>query len=590
MLNGALRGAAGLVLASGLAACGSSTGGEQTFRALDGGPDTATEQRFYDVMIPAFDDEVIAMTVYEPALPPGRNAPLVLHGHGFGLSRARNFENPGPQEAFIHSDLSAEAAKRLWQDGYYVISFDQRGFGQSSGNVSVMSFEEDGRNLQSIIDWAQANLPRLAYEAPGDPLLGATGLSYGGMYQTMGAGIDARFDALVPQAMPYDLEYSLYPNRTVKSLWIDLLVAAGLPTSGFTFEPFLYEAFLLAQFGIVQQSLIDELKPNTSVQFCEGVHPTGRGVPDVDVFFIQGAGDQLFNINETVRHLACYRDAGRDVRVLVQSDGHILPLLQEAGPIILFGGDERVRCGTRDYDTAQMMVDFLDEKLRGRTGSESPPPLCLARGDARGITPTDFPIGGTPLMLPPTTTLQGAAGYVSNLLQALPLPTLLQVLAGLPMELAATVQAVLGALADPASLLGELEHIINLIPSELVYDLTAPAVFTPLMTISEPGLLAGIPLAELFVEGPTEGLFFVGLGLRRDGLIKPINDQVLPVRGSGNLSVEMVGVTEVVEPGDEVGLMLYGFHPYYLNDSLLALAPLPITISGSISLPLHAER
>ncbi len=68
-----------------------------------------------------------------------------------------------------------------------------------------------------------------------------------------------------------------------------------------------------------------------------------------------------------------------------------------------------------------------------------------------------------------------------------------------------------------------------------------------------------------------------------------VNDQVIPVRGSGNLSIEMVGVNEQIEIGDEVGLMLYGFHPYYLNDSLLALAPLPIAVSGSLSLPVSAN-
>lgn len=582
-----LRSVALAAVLIGLAGCGSSQSPGAS--GLDGGAGVATEKRFYDRVITAFDGETIGMTVYEPALPARRNAPLILHGHGFGLSRARNLDNPDPVEAFIHGDLSAEAARRLWNDGYYVISFDQRGFGESSGNVTIMSPDTDIRNVQDILDWAQANLPRLAYEAPGDPLLGAVGLSYGGMFQTVGAAMDPRFDAISPQAMPYDLEYSLYPNQVVKSIWVDLLVLLGAPTSQFRFEPFLYEAFLLSQFGIVQQSLIDTLKPNASVLFCEGGHPSGRGVPDVDAFFVQGAGDVLFNMNESARNLACFKNAGNDARLLVQSEGHIIPALQEAGPIIAFGGDPLVRCGERTYDTAQMMVDFLDEKLRAGGGSESPPDLCIARGDQRGITPRALPTGGVPLMLPTSTVLQGAVGYVTTLLQNLPLATLLDVLAALPAELATALEAVLGGLADPATLTDSLDEIINLLPSDLVYDLTAPAQFTPLLNVDAPGMLAGIPLAELSVEGPTDGLFFLGLGIRRDGRVFAVNDQVIPVRGSGNLSIEMVGVNEQIEIGDEVGLMLYGFHPYYLNDSLLALAPLPISVSGSLSLPVSAN-
>ncbi|MGJ8687615.1 MAG: alpha/beta hydrolase, partial [Spongiibacteraceae bacterium] len=191
-----------------LAACGSSSSSSNVSDGGSGGDrGTAEIKTSFDQILTAADGEDVAFTVYVPENPRGESAPLLIHSHGFGLSRAKNLESPNPIDAFITNDTSAEVARQAWlEEGYYVISFDQRGFGDSSGKIGLMNPDIDCRNVSQIIDWAEQNLPNLASEN-NDPRIGAIGLSYGGGFQTVCASVDKRFDALVPLATWSHLPY-----------------------------------------------------------------------------------------------------------------------------------------------------------------------------------------------------------------------------------------------------------------------------------------------------------------------------------------------------------------------------------------------
>ncbi|HEY1077884.1 MAG TPA: CocE/NonD family hydrolase [Fontimonas sp.] len=548
----------------------------------------------FDGTIPAADGETIGITVYQPALAANQAAPLVIHGHGFGLSRNRNFEGSNPIGAFLGADVTSDAGRLAWNSGYYVISFDQRGFGQSSGPITVMDPEVDGRNVSTIIDWAEENLPHLARRG-GDPVIGGVGLSYGGGFQLIGAGVDPRFDALVPTATWSDLRYSLAPGGVPKSIWLDILAAAGGATAGFQFEPFVYTALLQATLGTVSQDSYDRFYARSFASFCAGDRADGRGVPRVDAFFVQGANDVLFNMNEAAANLECLRAQGRDARLLVQTSGHISPALQAAGRQILFGVDEDITCGNRRYDTAAMMLDFLDEKLQRRVpGQQTPPDLCISLTPEEGLLLPFMPHGGEAVAFGATQVIPGAVGQVVDLLRSLPLQTLYANLTGLAPEALRLVSGVL--LNPPGSdqgytqdFLALLPQIVNLLPYETLQQLTAAPVYVPLHTATRAEALAGIPQATLrFAGGAGQPPLFAGLGLRKRGVSDPaaISDQVTPVRANGEVQLDLAGVRAALNPGDEIGLLLYGFHPYFLNNSILSLAPVPVTVSGEIALPL----
>src|SRR5699024_3275154 len=117
---------------------------------------------------------------------------------------------------------------RLRDEGYYVISIDQRGFGESSGTVRVMSPDYEGQSLIALLDWAES-LPGLARFADNKMVVGSYGGSYGGMYQYLLAAADPqeRLRVIAPDITPYDLSYSLSSHNVPKSFW-----AAGLAAMG----------------------------------------------------------------------------------------------------------------------------------------------------------------------------------------------------------------------------------------------------------------------------------------------------------------------------------------------------------------------
>jgi hypothetical protein len=169
-----------------------------------------------------------------------------------------------------------------------------------------------------------------------------------------------------------------------------------------------------------------------------------------------------------------------------------------------------------------------------------------------------------------------------------PVPALLDFLYTLPDRSLETLASALAGISDPARFASVLSGIVGLVPSGLVQDTAAAGTFVPLYTANAAGTLAGIPSASLDLEGPKDALIFAGLGLRpaSGGRTELINEQLRPLVGPGQRVLDLVGVSRRVQAGDTLGLMLYGFHPYFLNRSLLQLAPAPVTVSGTVSLPL----
>ncbi|KAB0476723.1 alpha/beta hydrolase, partial [Pseudomonas vancouverensis] len=96
------------------------------------------KQRYYQAKTTAPDGTVLAFTVYQPHLKPGQTAPLILHTHGFGLSRMKR------PELSLYGFLlpTGQVAKTAWQKGYWVMSYDQRGHGDSQGKIRLTDPEK----------------------------------------------------------------------------------------------------------------------------------------------------------------------------------------------------------------------------------------------------------------------------------------------------------------------------------------------------------------------------------------------------------------------------------------------------------------
>ncbi|HEY1078215.1 MAG TPA: CocE/NonD family hydrolase [Fontimonas sp.] len=598
-----------------LAACGSSeeisggaAGGGSALSLGDTPPTVAvaadrdgTNYR-QEIVSPVTGDTTVVQ-VFEPThLEAGKTYPLVLEGHGYGGQR----QTAAGDGSFI---------RRLNDAGYYVISIDQRGFGESSGTVRVMDPDFEGQNLVAVLDWAE-NLEGLRRRSNGEMYVGSYGGSYGGMYQFLLFGADPkhRLRVIAPNITPHDLVYALRPNGVIKSGWALLLSVGGEASVTQILDPAdpagtLTDLLTQVSEGgtrqdtaiietLVQGALTNEF-PDAGANFfayhsvryfCDGVAPGPQDflfatpdsflvppgpVPAVDALIMQGFRDTLFNFNDGYNNYNCMKARGGDVRLLTHQSGHILPLSTEAleGPLDPFyaaltlpnfqdagtSGD----CGGIKLGDAQFA--WFEEKLRGQAGSvasvvTSGRNVCLSLAEDDAIAVRQVKTGGEAFEIDASTPqLNSALGIVGS---------------------------VLGNAAREALLATQ-----------------------PLTTIGAGGgIIAGIPTLDITLEGLTgveletcatpavqlgcDPILFLGIGHRAAGTERwdLIDDQLTPVRGFGAHQLQMTGIAERLNEGDELALLVYGFHAQYpITWSRDLLVP-ALTLSGTVELPLLAPR
>ncbi|HSW14361.1 MAG TPA: CocE/NonD family hydrolase [Solimonas sp.] len=607
-IRGALLGAAILCLS----ACGSSdeaSGGGSGSGGGGGTTHPVTETRdgtvYRQEVVSAKTGDTTVIQVMEPAqLEKGRTYPLVLHSHGYGGSR--NVEPSGFQQ-------------RLRDAGYYVISIDERGNGESSGQVRVMSPDFEGQNLISVLDWAE-DLEGLRRFGDGRMVVGSYSGSYGGMYQFLLAGADPkqRLRVIAPDITPHDLMYALNSGNVVKSGYGVLLAGAaevpllGLVTGGDPTviltglldtlargqtrqDPAIFESLIMAG---IQNSFSEAgynfFKYHSVSYFCDGL-PAGEqnftlATPDprevlprpyakIDALLTQGFRDTLFNFNDSVGNYECLKARGGDVRLLTHQSGHILPISLTSVPLppgsnletaldpfnaaltapnFQDAGGSR-SCGTLVLDDVQFA--WFEEKLQGKGGAmnaalPSGSDICLSLAEGDAIAVRTVPKGGDNFEIDGSTPqLNSALGILG---------------------------AALGNGAREA-----------LLATQPLY--TAPAggaivAGVPTMSISLAGL-SGMEMAECAVPlavGACDPILFLGIGHRKAGTTRwdLIDDQLTPVRGFGEHTGDMSGVAERLAEGDELALLVYGFHAQYpITWSRDLLVP-ALTVTGSLQLPL----
>ncbi len=596
-----------------LAACGSSEevtgGGGGSALSLGDTPPTVAVAANRDgtsyrqeIVSPVTGDTTVVQ-VFEPThLEAGKTYPLVLEGHGYGGAR----QTGAGDGSFI---------RRLNDAGYYVISIDQRGFGESSGTVRVMDPDYEGQNLVAVLDWAE-NLEGLRRRGNGEMYVGSYGGSYGGMYQFLLFGADPkhRLRVIAPNVTPHDLTYSLNPNGVIKSGWALLLSVGGEASVTQILDPTDPAgtiAEVLEQLGeggtrqdtaivetLVQGALTNNF-PEAGMNFfayhsvryfCDGVAPgpqdflLGSGdsflvppgpIPAVDALIMQGFRDTLFNFNDGFNNYSCMKQRGGDVRLLTHQSGHILPLSTEAleGPLDPFyaaltlpnfqDAGTSGNCGNINLGDAQFA--WFEEKLRSQSGSvasvlTSGRNVCMSLGEGDAIAVRNVKTGGEVFEIDSSTPqLSSALGIIGS---------------------------VLGNAAREALLATQ-----------------------PLTTIGAGGgVIAGIPTLDINIEGLTgvemetcatpvvqlgcDPILFLAIGHRAAGTERwdIIDDQITPVRGFGAHQLQMNGIAERLNEGDELALLVYGFHaqfPVSWSRDLLVPA---LTLSGTVQLPLLAPR
>ena len=125
-----------------------------------------------DDTVTSFDGTKIALSFFPAAgLQPGHRAPTVLLGHGWGQSRQTDENGASDPDLFGQVGVGP-----LRQAGFNVLTWDARGWGQSTGTIESDWAGAEGRDVQALIDYA-ARQPEALLDRTGDPRMGMSGVS-----------------------------------------------------------------------------------------------------------------------------------------------------------------------------------------------------------------------------------------------------------------------------------------------------------------------------------------------------------------------------------------------------------------------------
>lgn len=594
----------------------------------------------------AHDGTRIDFTVYVPhpgALEDlGGYAPLLLHGHGFGGAKNPDFTLAGH---FVDNQV----ARQAWDRGYFVISFSERGFGASGGQIGLMDPRLEGRDVNELLDWAikhlRSGLEDFVFDAGnpehtsslalaeetrpsllrddsgarlplsgGNPAVGLTGYSYGGGFQYTASHADTnpdiapvpmqRFDALVPEGTWFDLRYSLHSNQVPKTAWLGLLFTFAVQGgNGEPLPEFLAQGFTEAEvLGKVSPGNQQILKQNSPAFYCDPLAGTSTRA---SLFHIQGFRDTLFNFNEGYDNALCFEQAGQDVRLLIGVGGHPLPALTQGnytGHNTSMDIDEIVHCTvagqTRRYSVREMMFSWFEEKLRGQAGAaDGIPKVCIVQENtdpADRLVDENF-----------TDDNSGDANRFRYPKE------------GLVLERVSEVRVGAGSTPDYVcdSPAGAPQQCL-IAATTLSVGPQGESKFVPLYTVTESRLMAGIPTVQLDIDrtlAPTDPIFFIATAVRRNGVVIPIHEQYTPVRDTARYPFSaddassdgepihygcaynadslcergrLTGISIRLLPGDVVGLQLRGSQEQYANNGSKVQGQ--VSISGNVELPVYA--
>lgn len=304
------------------------------------------------VEIESFDGTTIVGSVYEPRKRGSGEErgshPAVLMTHGWGGDRM--------------GTRQVRAAERYARNGYVVLVYDSRGFGESDGEVGLDGPNEV-RDASELISW----LGRRSTVRTDDPIdgrvnprIGMDGVSYAGGIQLNVAAVDDRLDVMVPRWAWHDLTYSLAPNGVIKNGWATLLYIAGIAGSRGISSGNMLPSFEDIEHGIAPQ--LHEIYQNVTTEnelsedareYLSARSPSEKlDRIDTPALFISGWPDTLFTPSEGIRNYRRLRDRGIETRLLLFDGGHALSALD---------GMETTQAVTDDYALA-----WIDAYLRDR--------------------------------------------------------------------------------------------------------------------------------------------------------------------------------------------------------------------------------
>lgn len=222
-------------------------------------------------------------------LPKKLPAPAILIAHGFGGSK----------------DSVASDAQFFADKGFVVLTWTARGFGKSTGQISMNAPMGEVADTKALISSLARN-KNVIQDKSGDPRVAVMGSSYGGANALMTASADSRIDAVVADITWNDLQNDLFPQSVqsvttpgpFKKVWAGTFFSAVSLQGAYlgecgTFTQAWCDAYTnAATTGVptkAEQELLASVSPKNYVSKISA--PT---------LLSQGQADSLFPLNESL--------------------------------------------------------------------------------------------------------------------------------------------------------------------------------------------------------------------------------------------------------------------------------------------------
>jgi ABC-2 type transport system ATP-binding protein len=487
-----------------------------------------------DIIVRSSDGTPIVSTLM---LPEGASAdapvPVIMGTHGWGGTR---------------STTPSGLTQRLLDNGYAILTWDSRGFGESGGeaNVGAPGFEVE--DAKALLDYL-ASRDEILTDGPNDPRVGWIGGSNAAGVQFNTAALDDRLEAIVPEISWGNLIQDLTPNGVPKQTWDALLYGAGFatgvanglqssagPQTG-AYPPQIHQGFAeIATTGTNSQPIVDWFSfRSTTTRSADIRTPT---------LIIQGTVDVLFPLEDAFNNYLNIKKSKTPVKLIAYCAGHTLAGCAYPGGASGYpGGDEGKPPIYQDR-----IVSWLDKYVKGRKKVKTGPPIEWQAQDG---------------------LYYGAKSY--------PLPKS-KVLSFAPVST--------GTLFGPGPGGGDGPSDGNPAPSgEIGRSAKRDVVVPPAIKTTS---ILGVPQVKITgtVTGARAHVFLELVDVAPDGTRVTVDDQVMPVSlpsGAFDRTLDLHGIAWRLEPGHSLELEVTTGSAQYAAPRT---GPYSISLAAELSLPI----
>ncbi len=235
-------------------------------------------------------------------LPEKTPAPAILLAHGFGSSK----------------NAVAESAQFYRDNGFVVLTWTARGFGKSTGQISMNSLQGEIADIQKLISYL-ATRQEVARENGSDPKVGIVGASYGGAAALLTAAVDKRIDAAIADITWNNLNQALFPQSSAdltepgpfKKVWTGTFLSLATLQN-----PSLGECGTLVQqwCAAYKNSVLNGRPSAKEIALLDSVSPSSVLTQiTAPTLLSHGQSDSLFPLNESLKTFTALRKAKSDL-------------------------------------------------------------------------------------------------------------------------------------------------------------------------------------------------------------------------------------------------------------------------------------